>query len=53
MGFVQKCGWGATVSPLHSTTRVRISVIFTVASLFAASRAIIAKTLFFPFHHQD
>ena len=33
-GLVQKCGWGATVSPLHSTTRVRISVIFTIPSLF-------------------
>ena len=29
IGLVQKCGCGGTVGPRHSTTRVRMSVIFT------------------------
>src|SRR3954471_16041276 len=34
MGFVQKWGWGGTVFPFHSTTRVRTSVIFISVDIF-------------------
>jgi hypothetical protein len=52
MGFVQKCGCGSTVSPLHSTTRVRISVIFTMVPLLVASRTETAETLTVRFQRQ-